>query len=112
MPHSSHHKIYVTDSRQQLPPPPELQLKHFGRPQFSLAHGFDLLNFCSKVIPLFSTILNLIFRPWLFWASFNLVLLASSPPGVWGTNKGTSKPPFLNQFFFLEYFFFCLWSSS
>ena len=29
--------------------------------------------------------------------SFSFILLASSPWGEWGTNKGTSKPPLLNQ---------------
>ena len=41
-PHPSHQRVDVMC--QQFPPPPNLQGKHhFGRSQFSPAHGFDLL---------------------------------------------------------------------
>ena len=51
-------------------------------------------------------------RPWLFISSFSFILFASSPRGVWGTNKGTSKPPLRYQFLSWSSFFFCLLSSS
>ena len=69
-------------------------------------------HFFSRVTPDCSIILNRIHLPWLFWASFYLILLASSPSGVWGTNRGTLKPSLLYQFIFLDSLFFCLKSSS
>ena len=59
-----------------------------------------------------STILNPTVRPWLFISSILVILFASSPPGVQGTNNGTSKPPFLNQVLPWRSFLFCLLSSS
>ena len=57
-PHSSQINEYVTPSRRQSPPSSVRQGKHSWRPHLSPDHGFDLRNFCSKVIPDFSTILN------------------------------------------------------
>ena len=50
--------------------------------------------------------------PGCFWASFSFMALARTPLGVWGTKRGTSKPPFLNQVRFWSSFFLCRLSSS
>ena len=59
-------------------------LSYAGKASWSPAaaprpEGLYLLNFCSNVTPPFPTIRNLIFLPWLLWASFLLILPTSSP---------------------------------
>ena len=46
--------------------------------------------------------------PWLFLAYVALTLLTNSSPGVCGTKRGTSYPPFLNQDFGCNYLLLCL----
>ena len=45
--------------------------KHSALPHLPTAQGLDLLSFCSRITPPFSTILNLILLPWLFDICFN-----------------------------------------
>lgn len=58
------------------------------------------------------TILNLTLRSWLFSASFSMILLTSSFPGVCGIKRGTSYPPFLNHNFSAISLLLCLPFSS
>ena len=92
----------MTDSIEQFPPSSPRHGNHLGRPHSPPAQGLDLLSICYKVTPPFSTILNLIFLPWLFWAFFSLMALARTPSRSVGNKEGHVKASFSESGSFLE----------